>query len=99
VHPLIKLIPVAAAAYLLMPADIIPDVIPVLGQVDDVVILMLGLRLFFEFAPPAVVQEHLRRLVQRVQNVPSDWSVVDNGPGSDQPPSGGDIVDDGSNLG
>jgi uncharacterized membrane protein YkvA (DUF1232 family) len=93
VNPLVKLIPVVAAGYLLLPADVIPDVIPVLGQVDDAVVLMLGLRLFFEFAPPAVVQEHLQRLVQRVQG---DWSVVENAPASGEPPAaGGEVVDDG----
>ncbi len=80
VHPLTKLIPVVAAGYLLLPTDVVPDVIPVLGQLDDAVVLMLGLRLFFEFAPPAVVQEHLQRLVQRVQG---DWSVVDSKPSDD----------------
>ncbi len=91
VHPLTKLIPLFAVGYLLLPTDIIPDVIPIVGQLDDLVVLMLGLRLFFEFAPPTVVQEHLRRLVQRVQG---DWSVVDNAPsGQDQPADGGEVVE------
>ncbi len=93
VHPVVKLIPVAAAGYLLMPADVVPDVIPVLGQLDDAVVLLLGLRLFFEFAPQAVVQEHLRRLVDRVKG---DWSVVEDSPDSGGPASGSsEIVDDG----
>ncbi len=93
VHPLVKLIPVVAAGYLLLPTDVVPDVIPVLGQLDDAVVLMLGLRLFFEFAPSAVVQEHLRRLAQRVQG---DWSVVEDGAGkTGQPSDGGEVVDDG----
>ena len=93
VHPLIKLIPIFAAGYLLLPTDVIPDVIPVLGQLDDVVVLMLGLRLFFEFAPPSVVQEHLSRLVERVRG---DWSVMDDAPPSGEPPSGaGEVVDEG----
>jgi len=93
VHPLTKLIPVAAIGYLLLPTDIIPDVIPVLGQMDDVVVLMLGLRLFFELSPAPVVQEHLQRLVERVK---SDWSVVDNAPpGRNDPVDGGEVVDEG----
>ena len=92
VHPLVKLIPVVAAGYLLLPTDVIPDVIPVLGQLDDVVVLMLGLRLFFEFAPQPVVQEHLRRLVSRVQG---NWSVVDEAPAEGQRPVDGEIVDEG----
>jgi len=92
VHPLTKLIPLVAAGYLLLPTDVIPDVIPILGQVDDVVVLMLGLRLFFEFAPPTVVQEHLQKLVQRVKG---NWSVVENPPaGVDQPAESGDVIDD-----
>ena len=94
VHPLTKLIPLVAVGYLLLPTDIIPDVIPVLGQVDDVIVLMLGLRLFFEFAPPSVVQEHLGRLVQRVKG---DWSVVENTPSGEQRPSDeGEVVDEGT---
>jgi uncharacterized membrane protein YkvA (DUF1232 family) len=93
VNPLIKLIPLVAVGYLLLPTDIIPDVIPVVGQLDDLVVIMLGLRLFFEFAPPSVVQEHLRRLVQRVQG---DWSVVENSSSAGKhPPDGDEVVDDG----
>jgi uncharacterized membrane protein YkvA (DUF1232 family) len=93
VHPITKLIPLAAVGYLLLPTDIIPDVIPVLGQMDDLVVMMLGLRLFFEFSPAPVVQEHLQRLVQRVK---SDWSVVDNAPpDGDRPADGGEVIDDG----
>ncbi len=57
-----KLIPIAALAYLISPIDISPDVIPGLGQVDDLAIVFLGLRTFLEFAPVAVVREHLKRI-------------------------------------
>jgi uncharacterized membrane protein YkvA (DUF1232 family) len=92
VHPLAKLIPVAALGYLLLPTDLIPDVIPILGQMDDVVVLLFGLRMFFEFSPPTVVQEHLKRLVQSVRG---DWTVVDNPPAAGAAPAtGGEVVDD-----
>lgn len=77
-----KLIPAAAAAYLLMPLDVVPDILIGLGQLDDLAVLMLGLRTFFEFAPPAVVHEHLQKLVPG-----SGWTVT---PAAD---SGGEIVD------
>ena len=89
VHPLIKLIPVAAVAYLFLPTDLVPDFIPVVGQMDDLAILMIGLRFFFEFAPPEVVSEHLKRLSQKIRG---DWNV-ENPPPPDQPPSSGEIID------
>lgn len=87
VHPIVKLIPLAAAAYLLMPADLVPDILPIVGQADDVAILMIGLRFFFEFSPPEVVQEHLKRLSQKIRG---DWNVDHP---SEKPSSGGEIVD------
>ena len=66
VHPVTKLIPVVALGYLLLPIDVAPDVIPLLGQLDDAAVLMIGLRMFFEFAPAGVVEEHLKRLVDKV---------------------------------
>ena len=93
VSPLTKLIPVAAVAYLVLPTDVIPDLIPILGQADDVMVLMLGLRLFFEFAPSTVVQEHLQKLVAHVK---SNWSVVDEAPAEGAPPAEkGEVIDDG----
>jgi uncharacterized membrane protein YkvA (DUF1232 family) len=89
VNPLTKLIPIAALAYLVMPVDISPDFVPVLGQIDDVGILMLGLRFFFEFSPPEVVHEHLKRLAQKIGG---NWNVTDNPPPS-SPPTEGNVVD------
>lgn len=47
--------------YLLMPIDLIPDVIPVLGQIDDLVVLTLLLRWMLKMLPPAVRAEAQRR--------------------------------------
>jgi uncharacterized membrane protein YkvA (DUF1232 family) len=46
----LKLIPVAAVLYFLSPIDLVPDV-PVLGQIDDVVVLLVALRMFVGMAP------------------------------------------------
>ncbi len=56
----LKLIPPAAIAYVLMPVDILPDIVPGAGQLDDVAILLLALKLFIELAPPEVRREHRR---------------------------------------
>ena len=52
------LIPVAAAAYFIMPIDLLPDFIPILGQLDEVAIILLLVRLFIALAPQEVVTEY-----------------------------------------
>lgn len=68
-----KLIPPAALVYLLFPIDILPDVALGLGQLDDIAVLLIGVKLFIELAPPDVVREHLTALGARIQ----EWRVVD----------------------
>ncbi len=50
------------AAYLAFPIDIIPDFIPVIGQLDDLAVLIVGLDWFIRNAPPNVVEEHMARI-------------------------------------
>lgn len=51
----------AALLYLAVPIDLVPDAIPILGQADDLTVLMLVLDLFIANAPPEVRSEHLAR--------------------------------------
>jgi len=48
----------AVVAYLLSPIDLVPDVIPVAGQLDDAIVVALALRAILRAAGPAVVAEH-----------------------------------------
>jgi uncharacterized membrane protein YkvA (DUF1232 family) len=48
----------ATVVYLLSPLDVVPDWIPVLGQADDLVVLMAGLNLFLKACPRWLVDEH-----------------------------------------
>ena len=50
-----RLLALAVAAYALSPIDLIPDFIPVLGYLDDLVIVPLGLMLVLRLVPPEVM--------------------------------------------
>lgn len=71
-----KLILVGVIGYLLMPIDIIPDFIPVLGQLDDVAVVLLGIDLFIKSAPEAVVDEHLARIAKGRDDLSRDTEQV-----------------------
>jgi uncharacterized membrane protein YkvA (DUF1232 family) len=65
--------------YLVSPADFLPDVAIGLGQLDDIAIFLLGMKLFIELAPTDLVREHLSELGARIQ----EWRVND---GKEKPP-------------
>jgi uncharacterized membrane protein YkvA (DUF1232 family) len=57
-----KLIVAAVLVYLVLPTDLLPDFIAGIGQLDDLVVILGGLKLFLRRCPPAVVQEHLEAI-------------------------------------
>ena len=58
----LKLVPVAAVVYALIPTDLVPDFLPVLGQLDDVTALLVGAKVFIELSPQEVIAQHLQSL-------------------------------------
>jgi uncharacterized membrane protein YkvA (DUF1232 family) len=48
----------AVAAYALSPIDLIPDFIPILGYLDDLLLVPLGIWLAVRMIPPQVLAEH-----------------------------------------
>lgn len=59
VSPVYKLLlPLAAMLYFILPIDLLPDVVPFLGQLDDVAVLLLLTRLFIMLAPQDVVNSY-----------------------------------------
>lgn len=57
-----KLVLGAAALYLVSPIDIAPDWFPMIGQADDILVLLAGLNLFIKACPRWLVDEHRRRV-------------------------------------
>jgi uncharacterized membrane protein YkvA (DUF1232 family) len=53
-----KALALAVAAYAFSPIDLIPDFVPVVGLLDDLVIVPLGLALVVGMIPDAVIAEH-----------------------------------------
>jgi uncharacterized membrane protein YkvA (DUF1232 family) len=51
----------AALAYVVMPVDVVPDAIPIIGHADDLTVLLLVLDLFIQNAPAEVRAEHAAR--------------------------------------
>src|SRR4051794_2223775 len=53
-----KALAVAVASYALWPIDLIPDFIPVLGYLDDLIVVPLGIALVVRLMPPEVIEEY-----------------------------------------
>lgn len=64
----------AVVAYAFSPIDLIPDAIPILGYLDDLVLVPLGIILVLKMIPPAVVAECRERAEAAVaEGKPRNW--------------------------
>lgn len=52
-----KVLAATVAAYALSPIDLIPDFIPILGHLDDLVLIPLGIALVLRLIPPEVMAD------------------------------------------
>jgi uncharacterized membrane protein YkvA (DUF1232 family) len=73
----VRWVAIAVLAYALSPIDLIPDFIPVLGLLDDLVLLPLGVALVVKLTPPALWQARLREAKAGVGKLPRLlWGAV-----------------------
>ena len=68
----------AVAAYALSPIDLIPDFIPVLGYLDDLLIVPLGIVVAVKLIPPPVMEDLRAKALdqQRPRSVPGLIAIV-----------------------
>ena len=75
----VKLILPAAVAYIIAPFDLVPDILPALGRIDDVLVLLISIGLFLAMAPRHVVAEHTGRRVPGGAGGPQPGQTVVEG--------------------
>ena len=61
----VKSIPFLSLGYVIWPIDLLSDFMPILGQLDDAAIILLGLKLFISLCPPELVKEHHQDVISR----------------------------------
>jgi uncharacterized membrane protein YkvA (DUF1232 family) len=65
-----KVVAACVAAYALSPIDLIPDFIPVIGYLDDIILVPLGIALAIRLVPPAVLEEHRASASRQIDERP-----------------------------
>eukprot|EP00882_Tetradesmus_deserticola_P011361 GHRQ01012019.1.p1 GENE.GHRQ01012019.1~~GHRQ01012019.1.p1 ORF type:complete len:256 (+),score=74.39 GHRQ01012019.1:425-1192(+) len=71
-----KLLPCLVLAYALSPLDLIPDFIPVLGLLDDMLLLPLGLWASYKLIPAQVMQDCRQRAEEEPLLLERNWVVA-----------------------
>jgi uncharacterized membrane protein YkvA (DUF1232 family) len=71
-----KIVAGAVAAYALSPIDLIPDFIPILGYLDDIVIVPLGIALAVRLIPAALMAEFRAEAVSTARPVNKPMAVL-----------------------
>ncbi|MBM6994807.1 DUF1232 domain-containing protein [Paenibacillus sp. DXFW5] len=63
-------------AFAFSPIDLIPDFIPVLGYLDDVILIPLGITIALKMIPESVIREHEAAAEERMKSgKPKNWFV------------------------
>ena len=70
---LARLLVVCIIAYALSPIDLIPDPIPIIGHLDDLILLPLGIALAIRMIPDSVMADCRERARHANFDRPSQW--------------------------
>jgi len=77
---LARTLPLFAALYVISPIDFLPDVFPVLGQLDDLTVAIAALETFLRVCPPRAKAFH-------------ETAIAHGRPFSPMPENAGNVVD------
>lgn len=69
----------APFAYILWPIDLIPDILPVAGQIDDLAVLLLAIDRVIALCPQALVDFHRSAIRQGAPYAPANEAPVRHG--------------------
>lgn len=73
---LVRVLAVSVAAYALSPIDLIPDFIPIIGYLDDLLLVPLGLMLVIRMLPPEVLADSRAKAAEVHQRPRSQAAAV-----------------------
>ena len=71
-----KLLIASVVAYALSPIDLVPDFVPVLGYLDDLLLLPMGIYLALKLIPEEVLIDARGRAAELPGNLPKRWSAA-----------------------
>jgi uncharacterized membrane protein YkvA (DUF1232 family) len=72
-----RLFAACVVGYAFSPIDLIPDPIPVLGYLDDLILVPLGLALALKMIPPSVLDECRARAEEAMrEDKPTNWAAA-----------------------
>ena len=71
-----KLFGILIAAYALSPIDLIPDFLPVIGLLDDAILIPAGVWLFEKMLPREILAEHRATAEAAAETPVSRWGIL-----------------------
>lgn len=71
-----RLFAIAILAYAVSPIDLIPDFIPVLGYLDDLILVPLGLILLIKMLPPHLLDDYRAKAESSEFAIAKNWTAA-----------------------
>lgn len=71
-----KVLAACVVGYAFSPIDLIPDFIPVIGYLDDLIIVPLGMALVVKLIPQPILTEYREQAAKSLQGKATNWAAV-----------------------